>query len=95
MTISREEVEKLAELAKLDLDDGEIDRFREDLGHILEYVDTLDEVETADVEPTTHAVLSEMLGRRDELEEGLSREEVLRDAPDDERDQFRVPKVVD
>lgn len=95
MTIDRDEVEKLAELAKLDLDDDEIERFRDDLGDILEYVDKLDELEVDGVEPTTHAVLSEMLGRRDELEEGLSREEVLRDAPDNEEHQFRVPKVVD
>jgi len=95
MTIDREEVERLAELAKLELDEDEIEQFRDDLGEVLEYVEKLDELDTEGVEPTTHAVPAEMRGRDDGVREGLSREEVLREAPDREGGEFRVPKVVD
>ncbi len=95
MTIDAEEVERIAELAHLDLDDAEIEALREDLAEILAYVDKLEELDTEGVEPTTHAVLQRMIGREDGAEQGLSREEVLSNAPDEQDGQFRVPKAVE
>ena len=95
MTISREQVEHIAKLARIDLDEEEVEAFGEQLSRILDYAEKLEELDTEGVDPTTHAVLSEMAGRSDEVEESLSREEVLQNAPDDEEGQFRVPKVVD
>ena len=95
MSISRQQVEYIAKLARIELDEGEVERFQEDLSAILDYVEKLEELDTEEVEPTTHAVLSEMAGRADEREESLSREEVLENAPDSDDGQFRVPKVVE
>ena len=95
MSISRQQVEHIAKLARIELEESEVEQFQEDLSAILEYVEKLEELETDQVEPTTHAVLSEMAGRADEQEESLSREEALQNAPDSEEGQFRVPKVVD
>ena len=95
MAIDREQVEHIAKLARIDLEEDEVDDFREHLSDILDYVDKLAELDTDEVEPTTHAVLSEMAGRGDEAEEGLPRDAVLENAPDAEDGQFRVPKIVE
>ena len=95
MTIEADDVRHIAKLARIDLDDGEIERFQSDLAAIIDYVDKLEELDTEEVEPTTHAVLDQMVGREDGAEEGLTREQVLQNAPEDEEGQFRVPKVVD
>jgi aspartyl-tRNA(Asn)/glutamyl-tRNA(Gln) amidotransferase subunit C len=95
MTIEADDVRHIAELARIALEDGEIEQFQSELAEILEYVDKLEELDTDEVEPTTHAVLEQMEGRRDETEQGLTREQVLQNAPDEQDGQFRVPKVVD
>jgi len=95
VTIEADDVRHIAELARIALEDDEIEQFKSDLAEILEYVDKLEELDTEDVEPTTHAVLDEMVRREDDVEEGLTREQVLQNAPDEEDGQFRVPKVVD
>lgn len=96
MSINRNEVERIAELARIRLDDDEIDAFRDDLADVLEYVEKLEELDTEDVEPTTHAIGLETEGREDDADdEGLSRDDVLANAPEREEGQFRVPKVVD
>jgi len=95
VSIEADEVERIAELARLDLEDDEVEALREDLGEVLEYVAKLEELDTEDVEPTTRAAIQQMHGREDEVEEGLSREEVLKNAADEEEGQFRVPKAVD
>lgn len=95
MSIDADEVERIAELARLELEDDDIEALRDELGEVLEYVAKIEELDTEDVEPTTHAALQQMAGRDDEVEEGLSREEVLDNAPDEEDGQFRVPRAVD
>ncbi|MFB6351549.1 MAG: Asp-tRNA(Asn)/Glu-tRNA(Gln) amidotransferase subunit GatC [Bradymonadaceae bacterium] len=95
MTIEADDVRHIAKLARIELEDDEIEQFQSELADIIEYVDKLEELETEDVEPTTHAILDEMVGREDETVEGLPREDVLKNAPDEDEGQFRVPKVVD
>jgi aspartyl-tRNA(Asn)/glutamyl-tRNA(Gln) amidotransferase subunit C len=95
VSIDADEVERIAELARLDLEDDDIEALREDLGEVLEYVAKLEELDTEDVEPTTHAAIQQMGGREDEVDQGLSREEVLENAPDEEDGQFRVPRAVE
>lgn len=95
MAISREQVLHIARLARIELEEGDVERYREDLSSILEYVDKLGELDLDGVEPTTHAV--ELAGRlrEDEVEQRISRESALANAPDVETGHFRVPKVVE
>ena len=95
MSIDRDDVEHIAELARIRLDDDEIEAFQDDLEDILEYVETLEALDTEDVEPTTHAIPLEMEGHADERREELEHEDVLNNAPECEEGHFRVPKVVD
>jgi aspartyl-tRNA(Asn)/glutamyl-tRNA(Gln) amidotransferase subunit C len=95
MSIDKKDVEKVARLARLEVEDKRAEQLVDELGDVLEYVGKLEELETEDVEPTTHPVAGEHAGREDEVNEGLAVEQVVGQAPDQQDGQFRVPKVVD
>jgi aspartyl-tRNA(Asn)/glutamyl-tRNA(Gln) amidotransferase subunit C len=91
--LSIEEVEHIAELAHLRLNPEEIARYREQLSKILEYAARLQTVDTAGIPPTSSVLPSRSVLREDEPRPGLSREDLLRNAPQTTDDQFRVPPV--
>ena len=93
MTLSLEEVEYIAELARLQLSQVEKERFRQQLSAILDYIRKLQELNTTDIPPTS-SVLSEASPlRADESRPGLSREALFENAPEVERGQFKIPPV--
>jgi aspartyl-tRNA(Asn)/glutamyl-tRNA(Gln) amidotransferase subunit C len=89
--ITRDEVLHVARLARLDLTDDEVERFREQLNAILEAVGKVSELDLADVEPTAHPLDLVNTWREDEPRPSLSVDEALSNAPDREGDFFRVP----
>jgi aspartyl-tRNA(Asn)/glutamyl-tRNA(Gln) amidotransferase subunit C len=91
MAISRDEVLHVARLARLELTDNEVERFREQLNAILEAVGKVSELDLADVEPTAHPLDLVNTWRQDEPRPSLSVDEALSNAPDREGDFFRVP----
>ncbi|CAB4578562.1 MAG: Asp-tRNA(Asn)/Glu-tRNA(Gln) amidotransferase subunit GatC [Actinomycetes bacterium] len=93
--ITREEVAKLAELARLDLPESELDEYAKQLEIILESVAKVGEVSTKDVKPMSHATGLVNVFREDVTKESLSRDEILRSAPATEDDRFRVPRILD
>ncbi len=93
--ITREEVAKLAELARLDLPESELDEYAKQLEIILESVAKVGEVSTKDVKPMSHATGLVNVFREDATKESLSRDEILRSAPATEDDRFRVPRILD
>ena len=92
--ISSEDVRKVAQLARLELPEDQIEIYTSQLEEILSYVDQLQEIDTHNVPPTTRAVevVNEM--REDLVEPNCSREEILNQAPHREGDFFRVPKIL-
>ena len=82
------EVRHVASLARVDLDDEEVELFAEQFADILEYFDALDEVPETDAEEELDNVM-----RPDEVREGLTQEEALRNAPETEDGYFKGPKV--
>ena len=94
MTIGRDEVLRIAGLAKLELDPTDTSLV-DSLQSILEYVALLDEVDVSDVEPTSFGAPAISRDREDEPRTGLTAEEALRNAPDGLEGQFRVPGVLD
>jgi aspartyl-tRNA(Asn)/glutamyl-tRNA(Gln) amidotransferase subunit C len=86
--VTAEDVRHVAGLARVDLDDDEVDRFTEQFGAILEYFETLDDVPETDAEPDLVNVL-----RADETREGLRQAEALRNAPETEDGYFKGPRV--
>jgi aspartyl-tRNA(Asn)/glutamyl-tRNA(Gln) amidotransferase subunit C len=93
--LSVAEVEHIAELAKLGLTDEEKRTFQEQLSAILEYFETLQEVDTSAIPPTATVLPLRNVMREDEVQPSLSPEEVLANAPEREDDSFRVHAVLE
>ena len=93
--ITREEVTKVAALARLSLEPGVAERMTSELDQILEYVQTLAQVDTADVEPTAHAVPLPTPLREDRAAAPMDPELAVANAPEHEGTAFVVPKVIE
>ena len=94
MKITKEDILHVADLARLDIDESSIETFAGQIGKILEYVDTLNRVNTDEVPATSHAI-SLTNAFREDVEAGhLNRESALCNAPEKEDGSFLVPKVV-
>ena len=94
MSLSRDDVEKVALLARLRLDDDEVDSMTEQLGRIVAYVEQLGELDTENVEPMAHAVEISNVLVEDTLRESLPLEEALAGAPKRDDECYRVPAVL-
>lgn len=93
--ISRDDVQYLAQLSSLELNDSEIDKLQIDIGNILGYVEQLGELDTSGVEPTYQVTGLENVWRDDEIiDYNVSREELLSRAPEAADNQIKVPKVL-
>jgi aspartyl-tRNA(Asn)/glutamyl-tRNA(Gln) amidotransferase subunit C len=85
---------RIARLARLELSDEEIERYREELGQILELVGELDQLDTEGVEPTSHVLDLINVLRQDQPRPPLSREAALENAPEVKEGKFRVPPIL-
>ena len=95
MKISKEEVLHVAGLARLNIDEAMTDMFADQLGAILEYVETLNRLDTSDIPPTFHAVNISNAFREDIIKPHLDREAALENAPEADDGHFIVPKVIE
>ncbi len=95
MTIDRKVVDHVAQLARLDLSEQERTRYAEQLGRILEYCAKLNELDTTEVEPTSHVIAITNVFRDDVVGTSLPRDAVLAGAPDQEDGFFKVPPVIE
>ncbi|MDD9944291.1 MAG: Asp-tRNA(Asn)/Glu-tRNA(Gln) amidotransferase subunit GatC [Myxococcales bacterium] len=93
--IPRDQVEHVAKLASLMLADDEADRLGHELGEILAYMASLDELDVAAVEPTFHSIPMGAPLRADEVIACFPRETYLKSAPKSEAGGFAVPKVLE
>jgi len=89
------DVKYVAHLARLHLTPAEESKFGEQLGHILGYINKLNELDVSQIEPTAHAVPLVNVFRADEVRPSLSNEEALRNAPAQANGLFMVPKIVE
>ncbi|MEA5517277.1 Asp-tRNA(Asn)/Glu-tRNA(Gln) amidotransferase subunit GatC [Nodularia sp. UHCC 0506] len=92
--IDREQVHKVALLARLELTPEEEEKFTTQLGSILDYIEQLNEVDVSDVLPTTRAIDVSNVTRKDELQPYPEREAILNSAPEQEGEFFKVPKIM-
>lgn len=96
MSVSKEEVYYVANLARLQLEENEAESLRKDMNKILGYIDTLNELDTANIEPLEHVMeITASTFRKDVAKEPLSHEDALKNAPDADSDYFRVPRVIE
>ncbi|GAB5047330.1 Asp-tRNA(Asn)/Glu-tRNA(Gln) amidotransferase subunit GatC [Thermodesulfovibrio sp. TK110] len=95
MKITKEEVKHIAMLSRLELDEREIELYQDQLSRILDYVEKLNEIDTAAIEPTSHVIELNNVFREDAVKESLPREEVLKNAPQATDKFFKVPKIIE
>ena len=92
--ISSDEVKKVAQLARLELNESEINQHAEQLEKILEYIKQLDKINTENVQCTTRAIEVVNVLRKDEKKNYENSEEILDLAPSRENKFFKVPKII-
>ena len=92
--ISREEVRHLADLARIDLSDDELDHLAPQLSVILESVASIGDVAAGDIPPTSHPLPLTNVFRDDVVTPGLTAEQALAGAPESEQHRFSVPRIL-
>ena len=97
--LTKKEVEKIAELAKLGLDEKEKEKFSEDMSSIIGYIQKLSEVNVEKVKPMTGGADLESITREDDETKSISdpemRKHILNAAPNREGDYFKVPSILE
>ena len=93
--ISDETIEYVGILAKLELSDEEKEQAKKDMANMLDYIDTLNELDTSGVEPMSHVFPVNNVFREDVVTNGDDREEILANAPEAKEGAFVVPKTFD
>ncbi|MDH5607962.1 MAG: Asp-tRNA(Asn)/Glu-tRNA(Gln) amidotransferase subunit GatC [Cyclobacteriaceae bacterium] len=95
MKINRETLQKLAHLARIEIDPSEEKGLIKDMEQIISWVEKLDELDTGQVKPITNMSFEVNAMREDTAQNTLTRTEALKNAPDRSGDFFKVPKVLD
>lgn len=94
MSVTRKDVEHIADLARLHLAENEIEEYTTQLNSILEYVRKLSELNTENVAPLSHPVEGVNIFRDDDVKPSVDREDTLKNAPSKDDEFFKVPKVI-
>ena len=92
--ISEQEVKKIAELSRLSLSSDELKKRTEDMNNIINYMDTLNEINTDDVEELYNVNDMNSTLRDDIIEESLDKKDVLKNSPSSNKDYIEVPLIV-
>ncbi len=93
--IERIDVRYVANLARLYLDDSEVDTFQGQMEGIVEYVKQIGELDLSEIEPTSHARPIQNILREDVVSPGLDHELVMDNAPREKDGQFAVPQIIE
>ena len=94
MAVTKKDVEKIAELARLKFSEEELENFTPQMNEILSYMDKLNELDTENVKPLSHPVEQSNVFREDKLKTSISTDEALKNAPSKDEHHFKVPKVI-
>jgi len=95
MKITKDQVEYVARLAYLELTEEEKETFTHQLDSILSYMEKLNELDTRDIEPTSHVLPIKNVFREDQVKPSLPLDKALANAPDPKNGFFRVPRVIE
>ena len=94
-TITTDDVQHVATLARLDFNEEDIAQFTHQLARILDYIGKLNELDTTDVAPTSHPLPLRNVVKEDVAKSSYNRDTVLEGAPSVEEGYFEVPKVIE
>ncbi|KAB2331178.1 Asp-tRNA(Asn)/Glu-tRNA(Gln) amidotransferase subunit GatC [Cytobacillus depressus] len=93
--ISTEQVKHVANLARLAISEEEAEMFSKQLGSMIAFAEELNELDTEYVEPTSHVLDMKNVMREDVPQKGLPQSEVLKNAPDHQDGQVKVPSIIE
>ena len=94
MKVSKKDIDHIAKLARLKFNDEEAAKMQDEMNKILEYVEKLNELDTSGIEPLTHVLDLKNVTREDLVEQTLTADDMLKNAPSKTEKFFRVPKVI-
>lgn len=94
MQVSKEEILHIANLAMLDLNENEIEKYRENLNDILEFSETIKNANTENLDVTIGANEAKNIFRKDEVKSFEDTNSLLRNAPSQDQNMFKIPKVI-
>lgn len=93
--ISREDIQKLASLARLELSENELEKFQEEISEILSYVEILDSVDSTNIKPTYQVTgLVNVMREDTEYDYGTSQSDLLKNAPEKDKDFIKVKRMI-
>ena len=95
MSIDKDKIKHVAKLARISLDEKKTDSLTKDLSSIFEFIEKLNKLNTDKVEPLTSIAETSLKLRRDEVKSENIREQILKNSPNENKDFFVVPKVVE
>jgi aspartyl-tRNA(Asn)/glutamyl-tRNA(Gln) amidotransferase subunit C len=93
--IDQAQVKKVAKLSRLQLSESEVDEFTHQLSAVLDYMEKLNELDTAKIEPLAHCLPITNIFREDSVKQSLGTEKTLANAPQRDGNFFKVPKILD
>ena len=94
MAIDKDTVKYVAKLSRIELEDSRLDDFTSQLDRILTYIEKLNQLDTENTAPTSHALDLKNVFRKDENTPSLESQEALSNAPEQEDGHFKVPKII-
>ncbi len=94
MEVNKQLVDRIATLAKLEFDDSSKENIRKDLERMIAFVDKLNEISTDNVEPLIYVTDEVNVLRADEVNQTITKEEALKNAPMKDSDYIKVPKMI-
>ena len=95
MSIDKNQVKKVAKLSRISLDDSKLESLSKDLDSILNFVEELNKLDTNKTQPLTSIVDKTLEPRKDKIDDGKIKDQILKNSPDKNEEFFIVPKVVE
>tara|TARA_B100000886_G_scaffold92414_1_gene61052 strand:- start:1163 stop:1450 length:288 start_codon:yes stop_codon:yes gene_type:complete len=95
MTIDLKTVKHISKLSRISIDDNKAKKLSDDLNSIFKFIEKLNELDTKEIEPLTSISETNLKLRKDEIKSKNIREDILKNSPEDNKDFFVVPKVVE
>ncbi|MFL2897707.1 MAG: Asp-tRNA(Asn)/Glu-tRNA(Gln) amidotransferase subunit GatC [Candidatus Pelagibacter sp.] len=95
MTIDLKTVKHISKLSRISIDDKKAQKLSDDLNAIFKFIEKLNQLDTKEIEPLTSIAETNLKLRKDEIKSKDLREDVLKNSPEDNKDFFVVPKVVE
>ena len=95
MKIDLKTVKHISKLSRISIDDNKAKKLSDDLNSIFKFIEKLNELDTKEIEPLTSIAETNLKLRKDEIQSKNIREDILKNSPEDNKDFFVVPKVVE